>query len=126
MSARPLLEIDNLSTHYVSARGARVVRAVDEVSLRIDAGETPEQAARRETLEETGWQPARILPGKPAPLPPPRPMPHEVAPIPPHHVELERQQQVRTTGNQKAQEFHQNPPPRPAPRTPPPPQYFTS
>jgi oligopeptide/dipeptide ABC transporter ATP-binding protein len=40
MSTRPLLEIDNLSTHYVSARGARVVRAVDEVSLRIDAGET--------------------------------------------------------------------------------------
>src|SRR5712691_7950326 len=40
MSARPLLEIDNLSTHYVSAGGARVVRAVDEVSLRIDAGET--------------------------------------------------------------------------------------
>src|SRR5947207_3515334 len=40
MSTRPLLELDNLSTHYVSARGARVVRAVDEVSLRIDAGET--------------------------------------------------------------------------------------
>jgi oligopeptide/dipeptide ABC transporter ATP-binding protein len=40
MSTRPLLEIDNLSTHYVSARGTRVVRAVDEVSLRIDAGET--------------------------------------------------------------------------------------
>ena len=40
MNTRPLLEIDNLSTHYVSARGARVVRAVDEVSLRIDAGET--------------------------------------------------------------------------------------
>src|SRR5436190_6381546 len=40
MSTRPLLQIDNLSTHYVSARGARVVRAVDDVSLRIDAGET--------------------------------------------------------------------------------------
>jgi oligopeptide/dipeptide ABC transporter ATP-binding protein len=40
MSTRPLLEIDNLSTQYVSARGTRVVRAVDEVSLRIDAGET--------------------------------------------------------------------------------------
>ena len=36
----PLLEIENLSTHYVSARGTRVVRAVDEVSLRINAGET--------------------------------------------------------------------------------------
>ena len=30
----------NLSTHYVSAQGTRVVRAVDEVSLRINAGET--------------------------------------------------------------------------------------
>src|SRR6266581_4577489 len=40
MSAGPLLEIDNLSTHYVSAQGTRVVRAVDEVSLRLDAGET--------------------------------------------------------------------------------------
>ena len=40
MSTRPLLELDNLSTHYVSAGGTRVVRAVDEVSLRIDAGET--------------------------------------------------------------------------------------
>jgi oligopeptide/dipeptide ABC transporter ATP-binding protein len=37
---RPLLEIDNLSTHYVSAQGTRVVRAVDDVSLRINAGET--------------------------------------------------------------------------------------
>src|SRR5260370_18526168 len=36
----PLLELDNLSTHYVSAQGTRVVRAVDEVSLRLDAGET--------------------------------------------------------------------------------------
>jgi oligopeptide/dipeptide ABC transporter ATP-binding protein len=40
MSPAPLLEIDNLSTHYVSARGSRVVRAVDDVSLRISAGET--------------------------------------------------------------------------------------
>src|ERR1700720_4654312 len=37
---RPLLEIANLSTHYISQQGTRVVRAVDEVSLRIDAGET--------------------------------------------------------------------------------------
>jgi oligopeptide/dipeptide ABC transporter ATP-binding protein len=35
-----LLELRNLSTHYVSARGTRVVRAVDDVSLRLDAGET--------------------------------------------------------------------------------------
>ena len=35
-----LLEIDKLSTAYVSDRGRRVVRAVDEVSLRLDAGET--------------------------------------------------------------------------------------
>ena len=40
VSTRPLLEIENLSTHYVSARGTRVVRAVDEVSLRINTGET--------------------------------------------------------------------------------------
>jgi len=35
-----LLQIENLSTHYVSAQGARVVRAVDDVSLSINAGET--------------------------------------------------------------------------------------
>src|SRR2546430_8093992 len=40
MPSTPLLELDNLSTHYVSAQGTRVVRAVDEVSLRIHAGET--------------------------------------------------------------------------------------
>ncbi len=40
MSTRPLLELENLSTHYVSAGGTRVVRAVDEVSLSIHAGET--------------------------------------------------------------------------------------
>jgi len=39
-AGRPLLEIENLSTHYVSAHGTRVVRAVDDVSLRVDAGET--------------------------------------------------------------------------------------
>lgn len=37
---RPLLELDNISTHYVSAQGSRVVRAVDDVSLRVHAGET--------------------------------------------------------------------------------------
>jgi oligopeptide/dipeptide ABC transporter ATP-binding protein len=40
MSPRPLLELDHVSTHYVSARGTRVVRAVDDVSLRVEAGET--------------------------------------------------------------------------------------
>jgi oligopeptide/dipeptide ABC transporter ATP-binding protein len=35
-----LLELDGLTTHYVSARGTRVVRAVEDVSLRLDAGET--------------------------------------------------------------------------------------
>ena len=40
MSAAPLLELQSLSTHYVSAQGTRVVRAVDEVSLSIKAGET--------------------------------------------------------------------------------------
>jgi oligopeptide/dipeptide ABC transporter ATP-binding protein len=37
---RPLLELDRLSTHYVTARGTRVLRAVDEVSLTLQAGET--------------------------------------------------------------------------------------
>ena len=40
MKTGPLLEIENLSTYYVSSRGTRVVRAVDQVSLRINAGET--------------------------------------------------------------------------------------
>jgi ABC-type glutathione transport system ATPase component len=40
VTTAPLLELQNLSTHYVSAQGTRVVRAVDEVSLRINAGET--------------------------------------------------------------------------------------
>src|SRR5262249_22032579 len=40
VTTAPLLELQNLSTHYVSAQGTRVVRAVDEVSLRINAGQT--------------------------------------------------------------------------------------
>src|ERR1700704_1745855 len=40
MPTAPLLELDHLSTHYVSAQGTRVVRAVDEVSLKLHAGET--------------------------------------------------------------------------------------
>jgi oligopeptide/dipeptide ABC transporter ATP-binding protein len=36
----PLLELRGLSTHYVSARGTRVTRAVDEVSLVLDQGQT--------------------------------------------------------------------------------------
>src|SRR5215510_4755085 len=40
MAAGPLLEIENLSTHYVSARGTRVVRAVEGVTLSINARET--------------------------------------------------------------------------------------
>jgi oligopeptide/dipeptide ABC transporter ATP-binding protein len=40
MAVPPLLELDRLSTHYVSAQGRRVVRAVDEVSLRVDGGDT--------------------------------------------------------------------------------------
>ena len=40
MSPRALLELEALSTHYVSARGTRVVRAVEGVSLRVEAGET--------------------------------------------------------------------------------------
>ncbi len=34
----PSLEVTNLSTHYVSARGTRVTRAVDGVSLTLHAG----------------------------------------------------------------------------------------
>jgi oligopeptide/dipeptide ABC transporter ATP-binding protein len=40
MGTGPLLELENLSTHFVSAHGTRVVRAVDGVSLRLNAGET--------------------------------------------------------------------------------------
>src|SRR5262249_10930716 len=36
----PLLSLENLSTHYVSQQGTRVVRAVDEVTLSLNAGET--------------------------------------------------------------------------------------
>lgn len=36
----PLLELRGLSTHYVSASGARVVRAVEDVSLTLRARET--------------------------------------------------------------------------------------
>jgi oligopeptide/dipeptide ABC transporter ATP-binding protein len=37
---RPLLELRNLSTHYISGQGSRVVRAVDDVTLTVNAGET--------------------------------------------------------------------------------------
>jgi oligopeptide/dipeptide ABC transporter ATP-binding protein len=40
VSDAPLLELRNLSTHYVSARGTRVVRAVDDVSLTLAPGST--------------------------------------------------------------------------------------
>ena len=40
MAGEPLLRLENLSTHYVSGQGTRVVRAVDEVSLSLNAGET--------------------------------------------------------------------------------------
>ena len=36
----PLLSLEKLSTHYVSQQGTRVVRAVDEVTLSLNAGET--------------------------------------------------------------------------------------
>jgi oligopeptide/dipeptide ABC transporter ATP-binding protein len=36
----PLLELRGLSTHYVSARGTRVTRAVDDVSLSLGQGQT--------------------------------------------------------------------------------------
>jgi oligopeptide/dipeptide ABC transporter ATP-binding protein len=40
VTTSPLLQVKNLSTHFVSARGSRVVRAVNEVSMTLDAGET--------------------------------------------------------------------------------------
>src|SRR5690349_10787236 len=40
MPNAPLLDLDNLSTHYVPSRGTRVVRAVQDISLTIHAGET--------------------------------------------------------------------------------------
>ena len=40
MAREPLLRLDKLSTHYIAGGGLRVVRAVDEVSLTVDAGET--------------------------------------------------------------------------------------
>jgi len=40
MPAAPLLEIENLSTHYVSAKGTRVIRAVEGVSLSLGARQT--------------------------------------------------------------------------------------
>ncbi|MBI3825065.1 MAG: ABC transporter ATP-binding protein [Candidatus Rokubacteria bacterium] len=39
-SDAPLLDVRNLTTEYRSARGTRVVRAVDGVSFSLDAGET--------------------------------------------------------------------------------------
>ena len=40
MTAGPLLHVKDLATHFVSARGTRVVRAVNEVSFSLDAGQT--------------------------------------------------------------------------------------
>ena len=40
MSDTPLLAVEGLTTHYVSARGTRVTRAVEEVSFTLRDGET--------------------------------------------------------------------------------------
>src|ERR1700730_17395746 len=40
MSSQPLLSLEHLSAHYVSQQGARVVRAVDDVTLSLEAGGT--------------------------------------------------------------------------------------
>jgi oligopeptide/dipeptide ABC transporter ATP-binding protein len=40
MSSQPLLSLENLSAHYVSQQGTRVVRAVDDVTLSLKAGGT--------------------------------------------------------------------------------------
>jgi len=36
----PLLDVRKLGVHYVTARGTRVTKAVDEVSFSLEAGET--------------------------------------------------------------------------------------
>jgi oligopeptide/dipeptide ABC transporter ATP-binding protein len=36
----PLLDVRGLSTHYITGRGTRVTRAVDDVTFSLDAGET--------------------------------------------------------------------------------------
>ena len=40
MSSEPLLSLENLSAHYISQQGTRVVRAVDDVTLSLKAGGT--------------------------------------------------------------------------------------
>jgi oligopeptide/dipeptide ABC transporter ATP-binding protein len=40
MPSQPLLSLEHLSTHYVSQQGSRVVRAVDDVTLSLGAGDT--------------------------------------------------------------------------------------
>jgi len=40
VTAGPLLHVKDLATHFVSARGTRVVRAVNEESFSLDAGQT--------------------------------------------------------------------------------------
>jgi oligopeptide/dipeptide ABC transporter ATP-binding protein len=40
MPDQPLLSLEHLSAHYVSQQGRRVVRAVDDVTLTLNAGET--------------------------------------------------------------------------------------
>jgi oligopeptide/dipeptide ABC transporter ATP-binding protein len=36
----PLLSLEHLSAHYISQQGRRVVRAVDDITIRLNAGET--------------------------------------------------------------------------------------
>ena len=38
--ARPVLEVKQLQTYFVSAQGTRVVKAVDGVSFTLNEGET--------------------------------------------------------------------------------------
>src|SRR2546427_2439991 len=40
MSDTPLLDVRGLTTHYISARGTRVTRAVEDVSFTLRDGET--------------------------------------------------------------------------------------
>jgi len=40
MAGQTLLSLEHLSAHYVSQQGTRVVRAVDDVTISLGAGET--------------------------------------------------------------------------------------